>query len=252
MTYPDICVRHILQECRGIGVPTLDHPKHTTRPEPTCAGCLETFQRTIIAWSAGSGQPFPWRRPDRRTYELVVAEVLLQQTRAEHVAGSFDAIIDRCPDWPDLAKIPIADLENLLKPLGLQRRRAGALHALAKAVIQKGMPKTASELEQLPGIGQYIARAIATQLFQEVVAPIDTNVARILERVFGPRTLADIRYDPELQRLALNLVPPTDPGGYLVALLDFAAIVCRPRTPRCEDCPVSICRFRTENHHLSS
>ncbi len=230
----------------------MDHQKHTTRPDPTCSGCLGTFQCTIITWSAGIRQQFPWRRPGRRAYELVVAELLLQQTRAEHVSSSFDAIIDRCPDWPDLAAIPISELENLLKPLGLQRRRAASLHALAEAVIQKGMPKTASELEQLPGIGQYISRAIAAQLFREVVAPIDTNVARILERVFGPRTLADIRYDPELQRLALNLVPPTDPGGYLVALLDFAAIVCRPQSPRCEDCPVTPCRFRSETYHPSS
>ena len=230
----------------------MDHQKHTTRPDPTCSGCLEAFQHIIITWGAGSSQQFPWRRPDRRAYELVVAELLLQQTRAEHVSGSFEAIIDRCPDWPDLAAIPVADLENLLKPLGLQRRRAAALHALAEAVNQKGIPETASELEQLPGIGQYISRAIAAQLFQEVVAPIDTTVARILERVFGPRTLADIRYDPGLQRLALNLVPPTDPGAYLVALLDFGAIVCRPKAPSCEDCPVNSCRFRSENYFPSS
>ena len=222
----------------------LNHRRHKTKPEPGCRGCLEAFQRAILQWSTGCSRSFPWRRADRWPYELVVAEVLLQQTRAEHVAEVFADIIDRCPDWSELAGIPIVELEKLLMPLGLYRRRAASLHALAEEVALRGLPETASELEQLPGIGQYMARAIAAQLFNEVVAPIDTNVTRILERVFGPRTLADIRYDPVLQHLALRLVPPADPGGYLLALLDFASIVCRSHSPQCQVCPVSSCRFR--------
>ena len=170
--------------------------------------------------------------------------MLLQQTRAEQVAGLFPQILKRCPEWLDLATIPLAELERLLKPLGLQNRRAVALRELARVVTQKGLPETAAGLQELPGIGQYMARAIAAQLFGEVVAPVDTNVARILERVFGPRTLADIRYDPALQDLALNLVPVDNPGGYLVDLLDFASTVCRPRAPFCEACPIVSCRFR--------
>ena len=180
----------------------------------------------------------------RTHYELVVAEVLLQQTRADQVASLFPQILQRCPDWLDLSSIPLAELEQLLKPLGLQNRRAVVLRDLARVVTQEGLPETAAGLQKLPGIGQYMARAIAAQLYGEVVAPIDTNVARVLERVFGPRTLADIRYDPALQDLALNLVPEDNPGGYLVDLLDFASTVCRPRVPNCEACPIVSCRFR--------
>ena len=195
----------------------------------------------------GNIRSFPWRRSEPRTYELMIAEVMLQQTRAEQVAVVIDSVLDRCPDWPDLLAIPKSDLEQLLRPLGLQRRRAAALHKLAKAVVEKGVPKSSKELEKLPGIGQYMARAIAAQLYQEVVAPIDTNVARILERVFGPRDLADIRYDPKLQQLALSLVPSDNPDGYLMAILDFAAAICRPNNPKCEVCPVTNCRFLSDS-----
>ena len=224
----------------------MNHFEHAFRPEKSCDCCRKLFQETVIRWSQGRSRRFPWRRSDRSPYELVLAEVLLQQTRAEHVASIFEVIVQRCPNWPALAAISLDDLEKLLRPLGLQRRRAKALHALAKTVIQGGLPQTASALEKLPGIGQYMARAIAAQLSMEVVAPIDTNVARVLERVFGPRTMADIRYDPELQCLALSLVPPSNPGSYLLTLIDFAAIVCRSRAPRCSECPLATCSYRSE------
>ena len=223
------------------------HSEHPEKPKPNCPACVEEFQKVIMLWSKSGNRTFPWRRVSRTPYELVIAEVLLQKTRAEQVAGLFPQILHRCPGWLDLATIPIADLEDLLKPLGLQNRRAVTLRALARLVTQEGLPDTAEGLQKLPGIGQYMARAIAAQLFGEVVAPVDTNVARVLERVFGPRTLADIRYDPALQGLALNLVPATDPGGYLVRILDFASTVCRPRSPKCEYCPVPSCRFRSNN-----
>ena len=225
------------------------HHEHEAIPTPDCGACTEGFQQSVMQWSTGVNRTLPWRRPQRTPYELVVAEVMLQQTRAEQVAGIFAAFINCCPDWPDLATLPELELESLLKPLGLQRRRATSLHALAKEVVRKGLPTTAAELEKLPGIGQYMARAIAAQLFHEVVAPVDTNVARVLERVFGPRTLADIRYDPALQGLALRLVPHTNPGGYLVAILDFASLICRPRAPQCEDCPITSCRYRSAVLH---
>ena len=222
----------------------MDHEGHNVRPQKSCEPCLEEFQSAVLHWAEHGRRSFPWRRVGRSPYELVLAEVLLQQTRAENVARIFPAIVQRCPDWPELARMPIVELEDLLRPLGLQKRRAAALQALAGVVVEEGLPSKASALENLPGIGQYMARAIAAQLSMEVVGPIDTNVARVLERVFGPRKLADIRYDPGLQRLALSLVPPSNPGGYLVALLDFAALVCRPRVPRCSECPMVACRFR--------
>ena len=227
------------------------HSEHAARPASSCVHCRSAFQASVLRCAETTRRSFPWRRSERSPYELVVAELLLQQTRAEQAAKVFPALVSHCPDWPALARMPRADLEEMLKPLGLHRRRAATLHALSRAVLQRGLPVSASELEALPGLGQYMARAIAAQLSSEVVAPIDTNVARVLERVFGPRRLADLRHDPGLQRLALALVPPSDSGGYLVALLDFAAAICKPRAPRCHECPLTACRFRSDNMSLS-
>ena len=223
----------------------MPHRQHTENPESSCGGCQEAFRASISGWGTHNRSSFPWREPRGSAFELVLAEVLLQQTRAESVAEAFGEIIEHCVDWSTLEQIPLRDLETLLRPLGLHKRRAAVLKALAQRVNQAGLPTTAMTLQELPGIGQYMSRAIAAQLFSEVVAPVDTNVARVLERVFGPRQLADIRYDPYLQSLALALVPQSDPGGYLLDLLDFARTVCRPRSPRCQRCPMFACRFRS-------
>ena len=227
------------------------HQEHAVRPASDCAQCRAAFQVSVLQSASTTRRSFPWRRSERTSYELVVAELLLQQTRAGQAAKIFPTLVHQCPDWLGLAGIPRADLEELLRPLGLQRRRAAALQELARKVLQQGLPASASELEALPGVGQYMARAIAAQLSNEVVAPIDTNVARVLERVFGPRKLADIRHDPGLQGLALALVPPSGSGDYLIALLDFASAICRPRAPRCHECPVPACRYRWENMSLT-
>ena len=230
----------------------MNHGRHGNRPRKSCKACLKQLRGVLLHWAERNRRSFPWRRPGKSPYELVVAEVLLQQTRAESVAKILPAVLRRCPDWPALAAVPVSELEGLLRPLGLHRRRAAALHDLASIVAEEGLPDEASGLENLPGIGQYMARAIAVQLSGEVAAPIDTNVARVLERVFGPRKLADIRYDSGLQRLGLSLVPPSNPGGYLTAILDFAALVCRPRLPMCGECPVAACRFRSSKAGLPS
>ena len=230
----------------------MDHSKHRAKPRKTCQLCRSEFEAAIVQWSSGNVRTFPWRRVGRTPYELVLAEVLLQQTRAEHVARTFAAILDRCPEWQSLTSIPLKELEDLLRPLGLYRRRARVLISLAEAVVQRGLPTEAEDLEGLPGIGQYMSRAIATQLSNEAVAPVDTNVARVLERAFGTRKFADIRYDKQLQRLALQLVPHADPDGYFVALVDFAAMICRSRSPKCDECPVPACTYRSANPGRSS
>jgi len=177
---------------------------------------------------------------------------MLQQTLAERVPPVLETVISRFPTWTDLAGAQKDELENLLRPLGIHRRRAATLIALARTILARGsLPDSAEELQSLPGVGQYMSRAIAVQLRGELVAPVDVNVARILERVFGPRTLADIRYDPQLQALALQLVPPEAPASYLISLLDFAAAYCRAKNPRCGECPIKRCRHREASRHIA-
>ena len=129
------------------------HRAHANVPDPTCGKCRNALQEAVMHWGVANRRSFPWRARDRTPYELVVAEVLLQQTRAEHVASVFGSVVERCPDWDSLAEIPTPELEDLLRPLGLQNRRAASLVALARVVRIQGLPSSASDLETLPVSG---------------------------------------------------------------------------------------------------
>jgi A/G-specific adenine glycosylase len=98
-------------------------------------------------------------------------------------------------------------------------------------------PATRSELEQLPNVGQYIANAVLLFCYRKRQPLLDVNMSRVLERFFGPRKLADIRYDPYLQALAKEVVSGTDPMRLNWAILDHASMVCKVSNPLCEICP---------------
>ena len=205
---------------------------------------IHVFRRRMLAWYKKKGRKFPWRRSSVTKYEQIVAEVLLQRTRAETVALSYPRFIKEFPSWRVLSQASQAKLANLLKPLGLWRRRAESLALLSRALAGRTYPKHRGELEQLPGIGQYIANSILLICHGEPHPLLDVNMARVLERVFGPRTLVDIRYDPYLQTLASRVVQSKNPKEINWAILDLAATVCMIRNPRCDQCPVNtICRF---------
>ena len=91
----------------------------------------------------------------------------------------------------------------------------------------------------MPAVGQYVASAVLLFCHERPEPLIDSNMARVLERYFGSRKLADIRYDPYLQRLARDVVGSDHPTLINWAILDFAALVCTPRNPRCQKCPLN-------------
>lgn len=198
------------------------------------------MRRDLLAWFAENGRSLPWRDPLASTYEKIVVEVLLQRTTATAVAKFFEAFLSRFPSWASLASASQADLEDYLKPLGLWRRRAVSLLGLARyAQAQAGnFPLDPAERVDIPAVGQYVSNAIS--VFQHGVnAPLlDVNMARVIERFVRPRRLVDIRHDPWLQAAAHWLVRGEQPELVNWAVLDFAALVCQARTPKCNVCPV--------------
>ena len=215
---------------------------------------LSAFRNKLLRWFETSAREFPWRAVDATPYVQVLTEILVQQTRAENVAATLPSIIRRYPDWQSLASARIVDLERVLRPLGLWRRRARAVKNLSRALSGRGWtwPSEREELESLPAVGQYVASAVRIFVHGQREPLLDTNMARILERYFGPRTLADIRYDPGLQSLARRLVAKEDPRRVNWAVLDFGALVCIARRPRCSICPLrSGCRFVRETKSSS-
>jgi len=199
---------------------------------------INWFRKKILLWFEKEGRPFSWRNKSATKYQLVIAEVLLQRTKAETVAIYFPKFIKRFPSWKALSKAKRKDLQAFLKPIGLWRQKATALKKLSFEMAKRNgrFPKTREEIEKIPAIGQYVANAILMFCHGQPQPLLDVNMARVLERFFGPRKLADIRYDPYLQQLARDILPKKRFKKFNWAILDFAAIICKAHRPACNKC----------------
>lgn len=212
---------------------------------PTEAELLK-FRRRVLYWFSRNARSFPWRRRSAGTYVRIVSEVLLQRTQAIRIATFMPEFVSAYRSWHQLARANKHDLYRILQTLGLWRRRAHNLLALAREMERRRgiFPTSLEEIATLPGVGQYIGNAILLFAHQQRVPLLDVNMARVLERNFGPRELVDIRYDPYLQSLASRVVAHSRPHELNWAILDLAAMICVPRDPKCPKCPlVSTCEF---------
>jgi A/G-specific adenine glycosylase len=217
---------------------------------------LEATRERVLAWFARAGRDLPWRAT-RDPYRVLVAEVLAQQTQAARAAAAWPRLLERFPDVGVLAAAPAAEVLRAWQGLGYNRR-ALALRRTAQAVVERGgWPETVEELAALPGVGPYTARAVACFALGLPVAPVDTNVARVLARSLAGTDPAELTAAAR-QRLADQAMPPAargpavpgaaDPSGlawaWSSALMDVGALHCRPR-PRCQGCPLEpTCRWR--------
>ena len=197
-------------------------------------------RRQLLAWYVRHGRDFPWRSPSASVYQQVVTEIFLQRTQAAAVSQFFDSFFQKFKSWDDIDATPIGQLEHVLKPIGLWRRRASALKALAGEMVARAgsFPASRDELEALPAVGQYVASSVLLFEYKRAEPLLDGNMARLIERVFEPRRLVDIRFDPRLQALARILVRSRDAARVNWAILDVAARNCLPRTPKCGECPL--------------
>jgi len=207
---------------------------------------IRLFRWELLRWYNTHGRNFPWRNVTGNKYQMIIAEVLLQRTRAETVASFFPKFVGKFSSWRNLASASSTQLKQHLQPIGLWRRRATSIKALAREMVRRNgrFPRNREEIETLSGVGQYIANAVLLFCHSEPQPLLDVNMARVLERVFGPRKLADIRYDPYLQQLAATIIRCKSPADLNWAILDLAAIICLIKKPRCIICPLSsICDY---------
>jgi A/G-specific adenine glycosylase len=183
----------------------------------------ETQQTALLGWFAQHARDLPWRRT-RDPYAILVSEVMLQQTQVARVLERYPAWLERWPTPSALAAASAADVLRAWAGLGYNRRALG-LQNTARRVVELGeFPREIAELERLPGIGPYTARAIACFAFGAQVTAQDTNVRRVLERSLGT---------PDV------LPPPGRAWDWNQALFDLGAQVCLARVPRCERCPLA-------------
>jgi len=188
---------------------------------------------SLLHWGEARRRDLPWRRT-RDPWAILVSETMLQQTQVARVVPRFVEVMERFPTTAACAAAPVGDLLRLWSGLGYNGR-AVRLHAAAGAVEADCggvFPRTIAELQRLPGVGPYTARAIMAVAFEADVAVVDTNVARTGARWSG-RSLRP----GEVQALADAAVPEGEGWGWNQSLLDLGATVCRARGPQCETCP---------------
>ncbi|HEX2374200.1 MAG TPA: A/G-specific adenine glycosylase [Actinomycetota bacterium] len=208
----------------------------------TDAALLTETRARVLAWFASTGRDLPWRAT-RDPYRVLVAEVLAQQTQAARAAAAWPRFLERFPDERALAAAAPAEVLRAWQGLGYNRR-ALALRQTALAVQERGgWPGTVEELAALPGVGPYTARAVACFALGLRVAPVDTNVARVLARSLAGTDPSELT-PAARQRLADQALPPEEAWAWSSALMDVGALHCRPR-PRCGGCPLEpTCRWR--------
>ena len=203
--------------------------------------------RRLQSWFDDNGRQLPWRHNAMESWQVLVVEILLQQTRAERIAAFAPAFLADFPSLHALAAIDEQTLAERLATLGLQNRRAARLVALARALLARDgrVPSSKSELESLPGVGPYVAAAFMSTVLHEAEPMVDVNMARVIERLYGPRTLSDIRYDPHINGIAHRLIQlATRPKEFNWAVLDLGAAHCKARSPSCRGCPLlEVCPF---------
>ncbi len=218
----------------------------TTPPRSTPAdypntSAINWFRTQLSKWGAANVRDYPWRRTTA-SYHLLVAESLLQKTDADTVAPIYNLFLERYPTIAALATAELADVAKILAPLGLFFR-ARRLQECAQIVLKdyRGkVPQAQKQLLKLPGIGDYTARAIGSQAFNQPLAVLDANVARIFERFFGLRGERVKSRCKILWGAADLIAPKQDVGKWNLALLDFGALVCKAPKPDCDRCPLSV------------
>jgi A/G-specific adenine glycosylase len=201
---------------------------------------IRAFQRRLLAWYAVHGRDLPWRRT-REPYRILVSEIMLQQTQVARVLPKYRQFLRRFPTLASLAAADVGEVRRLWYPLGYNIRPV-RLHMIAREALARyggRLPADAQALRRLPGIGPYTAGAMLAFAYGQDAPLLDTNVRRVLTRVFlGGSAGRRQRGDRALWELARTLVPPGLGYDFNQALMDFGATWCTPRRPRCRGCPL--------------
>ena len=199
------------------------------------------FRRRLLDWYDRNGRTLPWRETSD-PYHILVSEIMLQQTQVDRVLPKYHEWLDKYPSFEALADAPEKEVTNTWYPLGynIRPKRLQAIAREAVASYGGKLPSDQSTLLSFKGIGEYTAGAIRSFAFRERAAILDTNVARVLFRVFiGRGDLKSHAMTRHLWKLSEVLVPTRRVFDFNQALMDLGAMVCVARNPKCLICPMA-------------
>ncbi|HTK11707.1 MAG TPA: A/G-specific adenine glycosylase [Ktedonobacteraceae bacterium] len=214
-------------------------PSSSQPSQPTSA-LLERVHSSLLSWYAAEQRHLPWRTTSD-PYAILVSEIMLQQTQVDRVLPKYQQFLAAFPTLTALAEAPTADVIAAWVPLGYNMR-AVRLQSIARQVISEyagRIPDTIDALLTLKGIGRYTAGAIACFAYRKPVATVDTNIRRVLHRIFlgleHPEPKAN---DAQMLTLAEQVLPHDAAYNWNQALMDLGATICTSNSPQCTQCPM--------------
>jgi A/G-specific adenine glycosylase len=204
---------------------------------------IVSFRKTLLQWGRTNRRAFPWRT-ESDPFRVLVAELLLQRSRATTVAKVYETLFSRWPDAASLARANRRSVEAVVRPLGLTAR-SRTLKRLAQRVLElEGVPASIDELMELPGVGRYVATATCVVAFNVRAGVVDGVTARVYRRYFGASSDLSPSLDAGLWSIVAEVTPRQYVREWNWAVLDLASAICLPKIPRCNSCPlVQRCAF---------
>lgn len=195
----------------------------------------------LLHWYREKKRPLPWRET-KDPYRIWVSEVMLQQTRVDTVIPYFNRFMERYPTLRHLANAEEAEVLKMWEGLGYYSRGRHLLQAVREVAEKYGgsVPEEERELESLPGIGAYTKGAILSIAYGQAVPAIDGNVLRVASRIFGiTDEIGRSGTQKKIKAHLSRIIPADFPGEFNQALMELGALICIPKSPACEDCPIS-------------
>lgn len=211
------------------------------------------MQNTLLVNRRKFVRDYPWRN-SITPYRIMIAEFMLQRTRADQVAPVYKTFITEFPSIKFLAKARTREVSRYTKHLGIHWRARHFIKSSRFVVREYGgrIPSRRDKLLSIPGVGEYVAGAILTTAFQKREWVIDSNIARFLNRIYGWKLQGEIRRKQRIIVAAKKFFDYKDPRKLLFCLLDFTALICSPSKPHCYECPVrKECKYGNKTKSLS-
>lgn len=212
-------------------------------------GSKASFVKKLLKWGGDNHAEYPWRKTSE-PYRVLIAELLLQRTKAEQVVPVYNKFVERFPDLTTLESARIEDIVNVIRSLGLAYRGA-RLKSIAKEILSKYsgvVPDDVKVLLELNGVGNYVANAVRCFAYNHDVAVVDANIARIVKRLFSMDLGSDPHKRQTLWKFMQSIVPSGRAREFNWALIDFGNAVCTVRNPKCKSCPLNtICDYYAQS-----
>lgn len=233
-----------LSICPGFVAPVRVTPgekkrERTAEAEEPIAARLTSLRRKLLAWYRKNRRDYPWRNTSN-WFHLLMAEMMLRRTRADQVVPVYENFVSSYRNPREAIGLRKKELEKMFRPLGL-RWRAGQLHETIHFLhdhynLRKPAPD--DDLQRIPGVGPYTDAMLRNRLFGEARAAMDSNLVRIFLRWQGLPYRPEARRDRGLHQIGDRFVGGRHSRELNLALIDFVALVCRPRQPLCTECPL--------------